>query len=41
MYSNILLYQDIVESSSILKDKFLEKIGDNGRKTLKEKTFQN
>ena len=37
MYSNILLYQDIVESSSILKDKFLEKIGDNGRKTLKKK----
>ena len=37
MYSNILLYQDIVESSSILKDKFIEKIGDNGRKTLKKK----
>lgn len=37
MYSNILLYQDIAESSSILKDKFLEKMGDNGRKTLNKK----
>lgn len=40
MYSNILLYQDFVEGSSILKDKFLEKIGDSGRKTLKKKRLE-